>query len=143
MIPMKKFIKKLAKKAEGFTLVELVVVIAILGILAGVAVPAYSGYLEKANKAKDEQVVSYANTVMQSAFASEGLTVSDAGVASVAASGTKLTITLASADVCEAMHTFAGKSYTTGAKAIEFDGLSGKLNSKIAEGSTGLVVIND
>ena len=36
--------------AGGFTLVELVVVIAILAILAGVAIPAYSGYVEKANK---------------------------------------------------------------------------------------------
>lgn len=43
----------LLKKNGGFTLVELIVVIAILAILAGVAVPAYSGYVEKANKQAD------------------------------------------------------------------------------------------
>ena len=72
---MKKFMKKLAKKAEGFTLVELVVVIAILGILAGVAVPAYSGYLEKANDTACLNELEALEVAAQSATAMNGKTV--------------------------------------------------------------------
>lgn len=51
----------------GFTLVELIVVIAILAILAGVAIPVYSGYIEKANQAADETLLAAVNTAFGAA----------------------------------------------------------------------------
>ena len=69
---MKAFFTMNRHANDGFTLVELIVVIAILAILAGVAVPAYSGYIEKANRAADEQLLSVVNTAFAAACAING-----------------------------------------------------------------------
>ena len=53
---MKNRITKTLRAKAGFTLVELIVVIAILGILAGVGTVGYSGYIKKANMAADQQL---------------------------------------------------------------------------------------
>ena len=54
-------------RQSGFTLVEFVVVIAIMGILAGVGSAAYSGYVKKANEAADLQLLGAVNTAFASA----------------------------------------------------------------------------
>ncbi len=52
------------KKRKGFTLVELLVVIAILAVLASVSVIGYLGFTEKARRSNDEQLVANINSVL-------------------------------------------------------------------------------
>lgn len=52
------------RKRKGFTLVELLVVIAILAILASVSVVGYMGFTEKARRSNDEQLVANINHIL-------------------------------------------------------------------------------
>ncbi|HKK54250.1 MAG TPA: prepilin-type N-terminal cleavage/methylation domain-containing protein, partial [Patescibacteria group bacterium] len=50
---MFKFVNKRLRNRKGFTLIELVVVVAILGILALVAIPRFAGIREEAQNEAD------------------------------------------------------------------------------------------
>lgn len=89
---MKKFREKVAEKA-GFTLVELIVVIAILGILAAVAVPTYTGYIARARETSDLQYLGSLATAVTGVAAGKGYQLKEGDTITVADTGS-VTITL-------------------------------------------------
>ena len=59
------------KNNKGFSLVELIVVIAIMAILAAVAIPTFAGFIDKANEAANEDFLYQAKYAIELANAED------------------------------------------------------------------------
>jgi type IV pilus assembly protein PilA len=66
------------KKQQGFTLIELMIVVAIIGILAAIALPAYSDYTKKAKVSEVMLAASSARTAVAE-YAASNLVLPGAG----------------------------------------------------------------
>jgi type IV pilus assembly protein PilA len=64
---MKNIMNKIRKANKGFTLVELIIVIAIIAILTAVAAPQYIKYVDKGRWSKDQNEAASLLTVVQAA----------------------------------------------------------------------------
>lgn len=65
-------LKEKLKKQAGFTLVELLIVVAIIAILAAVAIPAYASQMEKSREAVDASNARAANSMASADYLLQG-----------------------------------------------------------------------
>lgn len=68
---------KRIKNQKGFTLIELIVVIAILGILAAILIPRFAGVQDTAKKSADESSVQQIANQLELAYVSGTITSAD------------------------------------------------------------------
>lgn len=72
---------------KGFTLIELMIVVAIIGILAAIALPAYQDYTARSQMAEAMTLASGARTAVTEYWTSEGALPADNAAAGLAAPG--------------------------------------------------------
>ena len=77
------------KKQSGFTLIELMIVVAIIGILAAIALPAYQDYTIRAKVSECSGILAACKTGVSEYFASEGSLPTDASEAGCATTTTQ------------------------------------------------------
>ena len=75
------------KKQQGFTLIELMIVVAIIGILAAIAIPAYQDYTIRAQVSEGLNLSGGAKAAVTEYFQDRGSMPSDNTEAGLAASG--------------------------------------------------------
>ena len=69
---------------KGFTLIELMIVVAIIGILAALAIPAYTDYTIKSRVSEGASLVGSAKTAMEVYWSENGTTAGPGGSALIA-----------------------------------------------------------
>jgi type IV pilus assembly protein PilA len=76
------------KKQQGFTLIELMIVVAIIGILAAIAIPAYQDYTIRAQVSEGLNLAGGAKAAVSEYTMDSGLFPSDNNQAGMSAAGT-------------------------------------------------------
>ncbi|MBW4933812.1 pilin [Marinobacter sp. F4206] len=107
------------KAQQGFTLIELMIVVAIIGILAAVAIPAYQDYTIRAKVTEAMSIASQAKTAISEYYISEGSMPADQATA-----GLDTAASYATTDVVQSM-TYTRNSQTEGEIAMAIKALGG------------------
>lgn len=112
-------------RSAGFTLIELMITIAIVGILAGIALPAYSGYVEKSKiRTAQSDVVALAMALEN--LRQRTLSYSDIVTPATTTAG-EITAEIAAWSPASQDYTYQIKNKAAGTYTIEASGPAGNL----------------
>jgi type IV pilus assembly protein PilA len=75
-------------RSSGFTLIELMIVVAIVGILAAIAIPAYQNYTVRAQVTEGINMGAHAKTRVQESFLNRGQALADRATAGLSPNAT-------------------------------------------------------
>ena len=78
----------MTKLQKGFTLIELMIVVAIIGILAAIAIPAYQDYTIRAQVSEGMNLAAAAKAAVAESFLNRGLAPTNRTQAGMSANGT-------------------------------------------------------
>ncbi len=112
---------------KGFTLIELMIVVAIIGILAAVAIPAYQDYTARAQASEAVSLLGGLKTPIVEYYQTNGTAPAMSQLGSVTTSGTYVSsITSTTAGTYTAKFRAAGTNANLQGKTVDLDFASGQ-----------------
>ncbi|TCP15280.1 type IV pilus assembly protein PilA [Crenobacter luteus] len=124
------------REQHGFTLIELMIVVAIIGILAAIAIPAYQDYTKRAHVSEGLQLAAGAKTAVTEYYASNGAwpdSLTKAGLASAIGGNAVKSVALGSSGTLTV--TYNGKVKDGAVLQLEPSDASGGIQWKCKKGA--------
>ena len=135
------------KDNKGFSLVELIIVIAIMAVLVGVLAPAYLRYVEKSRKSADIQAIDVVMSAMEAASIDPSLNITDGDRMVITLSKDGITFTYnenAASKVTQELELIIGKEYKLKSSAWDTIAITGKVSGgKVLYSYTATLNSND